>query len=124
MSPVSEEVQATPPEARAEHQQISEQIEDARWRYFVLDDPTRAEVAIAVADRWQHRGVGTAMLAQLMRRAREDGIRAFVASCLVDNREMIGLFKELGESVRFVGQDAGVVELEIALGAAGAPVST
>jgi RimJ/RimL family protein N-acetyltransferase len=92
-------------------------------RYFVLDDPTRAEVAIAVADRWQHRGVGTAMLAQLMRRAREDGIRAFVASCFVDNREMIGLFRELGESVRFVGQDAGVVDLEIALGAAEAPVS-
>jgi RimJ/RimL family protein N-acetyltransferase len=92
-------------------------------RYFVLDDPTRAEVAIAVADRWQHRGVGTAMLSQLMRRARAEGIRAFVASCLVDNREMIGLFKELGESVRFVGQDAGVVDLEIALGAAEAPVS-
>jgi DNA ligase (NAD+) len=43
MSPVSEEVQATPPEARAEHQQISEQIEDARWRYFVLDDPTLSD---------------------------------------------------------------------------------
>jgi DNA ligase (NAD+) len=25
---------------RARHQELSEQIEDARWRYFVLDDPT------------------------------------------------------------------------------------
>jgi DNA ligase (NAD+) len=28
------------PEARDEHQRISEEIEEARWRYFVLDDPT------------------------------------------------------------------------------------
>ncbi len=31
---------AATPAAREEHQQLSEQIEDARWRYFVLDDPT------------------------------------------------------------------------------------
>ena len=28
------------PEAREEHQRLVEEIEDARWRYFVLDDPT------------------------------------------------------------------------------------
>lgn len=28
------------PEARDEHQQLVEQVEDARWRYYVLDDPT------------------------------------------------------------------------------------
>ena len=28
------------PEAREEHRQLAEEIEDARWRYFVLDDPT------------------------------------------------------------------------------------
>jgi DNA ligase (NAD+) len=27
-------------EAREEHQLLSEQVEDARWRYYVLDDPT------------------------------------------------------------------------------------
>ncbi|GAW51338.1 MULTISPECIES: NAD-dependent DNA ligase LigA [unclassified Nocardioides] len=29
-----------PPAARDEHRQLSEEIEDARWRYFVLDSPT------------------------------------------------------------------------------------
>ena len=87
-------------------------------RYFTVDDPTRAEVAIAVADKWQHRGVGTAMLSELMNQARADGIRAFVASCFADNREMITLFEELGEAVTCTSQDAGVLELEIALGAA------
>jgi RimJ/RimL family protein N-acetyltransferase len=84
-------------------------------RYFALDDPTRAEVAIAIADDWQHRGVGTAILSQLMRRASADGIQTFVASCLADNRDMIKLFRELGERVTFTGQGAGVVELEISL---------
>jgi DNA ligase (NAD+) len=28
------------PEAREEHQRLAEEVEDARWRYYVLDDPT------------------------------------------------------------------------------------
>jgi DNA ligase (NAD+) len=36
---VSDPKTATPA-ARDEHQQLSEEIEQARWRYFVLDDPT------------------------------------------------------------------------------------
>jgi DNA ligase (NAD+) len=36
---------AAPPEAREEHQRLSEQIEEARWRYFVLDDPTLDDAA-------------------------------------------------------------------------------
>jgi DNA ligase (NAD+) len=37
--------QPTPatPEARDEHQQLAEQVEDARWRYYVLDDPTLSD---------------------------------------------------------------------------------
>ncbi|GEP36801.1 DNA ligase [Nocardioides psychrotolerans] len=31
------------PEARDEHQQLAEQVEDARWHYYVLDDPTLAD---------------------------------------------------------------------------------
>jgi DNA ligase (NAD+) len=37
--PVSDPTTATP-EAREEHQRLSEDVEEARWRYFVLDDPT------------------------------------------------------------------------------------
>jgi len=35
-APVAE----APPEAREEHREISEQVEDARWRYYVKDAPT------------------------------------------------------------------------------------
>ncbi|MEI2712510.1 MAG: NAD-dependent DNA ligase LigA [Nocardioides sp.] len=36
-------VEAAPPEARERHQELSEEIEDARWRYYVLDDPTLSD---------------------------------------------------------------------------------
>jgi DNA ligase (NAD+) len=31
---------AAPPEAREEHKEIAEQVEEARWRYYVKDSPT------------------------------------------------------------------------------------
>jgi DNA ligase (NAD+) len=34
---------AAPAEAREEHQELSEQVEEARWRYFVLDDPALSD---------------------------------------------------------------------------------
>ncbi len=34
---------STPPAAREEHQQLSEQVEEARWRYYVLDSPTLSD---------------------------------------------------------------------------------
>jgi DNA ligase (NAD+) len=37
------EPKSATPEARERHRQLSEQIEDARWRYFVLDEPTLSD---------------------------------------------------------------------------------
>src|SRR4051812_23163481 len=34
------EPQSATPEARDRHRQLSEEVEDARWRYYVLDAPT------------------------------------------------------------------------------------
>ncbi len=38
--PCVSDPKAATPAARDEHQLLSEEIEEARWRYFVLDDPT------------------------------------------------------------------------------------
>ncbi|HET6651114.1 MAG TPA: NAD-dependent DNA ligase LigA [Nocardioides sp.] len=38
--PVVEEATA---DAREEHRQLSEEIDDARWRYYILDDPTLSD---------------------------------------------------------------------------------
>jgi DNA ligase (NAD+) len=45
-------VRVAPPEAREEHRQLAEQVEDARWRYYVLDDPTASD---ADFDGWMRR---------------------------------------------------------------------
>src|SRR5688572_6314014 len=34
---------AAPAEARDRHQELAEQVEQARWRYYVLDDPTLSD---------------------------------------------------------------------------------
>lgn len=56
--------------------------------YIPSDAPDRAEVAIVVA-RYQHdRGVGTALLAELIRLAKDNGFRHLVADVLADNHGM------------------------------------
>ena len=83
-------------------------------RYVRLDDPEVAEVAVVVADDWQHRGVGTALLAELVGRARPAGIRRFSAVMDGSNRPMIELLEGRGLVVSR-GRDGGTVEMEIEL---------
>jgi GNAT superfamily N-acetyltransferase len=78
------------------------------------DDPEVAEFAIAAADDWQGRGVGTALLSELSERAREGEVRRFGATVLSDNRQMLDMIAELGE-VHVKDQEAGAVELEVAV---------
>jgi DNA ligase (NAD+) len=37
------ELRSATPEAKERHRQLSEEVEDARWRYFVRDDPTLSD---------------------------------------------------------------------------------
>lgn len=56
-----------------------------------------AERAIVVADEWQRRGVAGHLLEALAQRAREEGIRQFVARVLAQNTAAIEAFERLGE---------------------------
>ena len=60
-------------------------------------NPGEAEFAVAVADDWQRRGLGTALLRQLAARARAEGITRFTGFVLEDNQPMRGLLQSLGE---------------------------
>ncbi len=42
---------AAPPDARERHRLLAEQVEDARWRYYVLDAPTMSDVEFDTAMR-------------------------------------------------------------------------
>jgi GNAT superfamily N-acetyltransferase len=55
------------------------------------------EPALAVVDDWQARGLGTVLLAALVRAARAQGVRRFQAYVLADNVDMLRLLGGVGE---------------------------
>ncbi|MFC5720921.1 GNAT family N-acetyltransferase [Streptomyces gamaensis] len=62
--------------------------------------PDRAEVALAVADDWHGRGVGTLLLEHLVDAARADGLKEFTADALSENLAVLKVFADLGLPVR------------------------
>ncbi|WP_127356269.1 bifunctional acetate--CoA ligase family protein/GNAT family N-acetyltransferase [Actinacidiphila soli] len=58
--------------------------------------PDTAELAVAVADDWQHRGVATLLIEHLVHAAREQGARTLEADTLVGNRSVHKVFSDLG----------------------------
>jgi RimJ/RimL family protein N-acetyltransferase len=65
-------------------------------RYDRLEDHTSAEVALVIADEFQHRGLGTMLLKRLTEAARRVGIGEFEASVLADNSAMLAVFHGAG----------------------------
>jgi GNAT superfamily N-acetyltransferase len=83
-------------------------------------DDAEADVAFAVADEWQGRGIGTDLARRLVERARVNGIVRLRASTLSDNRPAHRLLRGLGFTVS--GADSAGVDLELDLTAGpGAP---
>ncbi|MEA2267760.1 MAG: hypothetical protein QOC64_370, partial [Solirubrobacteraceae bacterium] len=68
--------------------------------YDRLNEPGAAEVAFAVADDQQRRGLATRMLEQLADVAAERGLSRFDAEVLADNRGMLRTFASAGFDVR------------------------
>jgi acetate---CoA ligase (ADP-forming) len=68
-------------------------------------DSHRAEVSFAVSDAVQGHGIGTRLLEQLAKVAREAGIDTFDAYVLTANRQMLEVFRHSGftETVRLEG---------------------
>ena len=79
-------------------------------RYIRGKDPRRAEVAFAVLDDYQGRGIGTLLLEHLGLIARAGGITELEADVLADNRNMLEVFADSGFKVRR-RLDSGVVHL-------------
>jgi acetyl coenzyme A synthetase (ADP forming)-like protein len=75
-----------------------------------LRDPRSAEVAFAVADDFQGKGIGTRLLEQLAELAGEAGIERFVAEVMAENVAMLSVFAEAGFDVSRK-LDGGTVEV-------------
>jgi acetyltransferase len=80
------------------------------------DGLTEAEVAVIVGDRWHGKGLATALLQRLARRANEEGVDFFLAIVLEGNDGATELFRHLVENASEVTVgDPGTVEIRIEL---------
>jgi acetyl coenzyme A synthetase (ADP forming)-like protein len=78
-------------------------------------DPDTAEVAFAVADAHQGRGIGTLLLQLLTTHARTQGIEKFRAFVLPENRQMMRLFRNSGyEMSRTIEEGVFTVDFPVA----------
>ena len=83
-------------------------------RYVRLtDEPQSADVAVAVIDNYQHRGIGKQLLCALVSVAFENGIRRFVGNALQENQPIRGLLQQVKAQTMFEG--SGVLRFEVDL---------
>jgi ribosomal protein S18 acetylase RimI-like enzyme len=80
------------------------------------DDPTAADVAVTVADRWQGRGVATVLIDELLRQ-RPRGVCRIVTTVSADNQASLALLRRMG-SVVVIPDGAGQLDVTVELGPA------
>jgi GNAT superfamily N-acetyltransferase len=82
-------------------------------QYGVDEVSHTAEVAIAVRDDYQKRGIGTELLSYLTYLAKREGLLGFTAEVLVENKPMLQVFAQGGFDItRQV--ESGVYSLKMA----------
>jgi len=72
-----------------------------------------AEIAVAVADAWQHHGVGRALCLEAIKSARRHDVRVLLASVRWSNARMLRLLRSMGRPVTFGAEDGGVVDVRL-----------
>lgn len=79
-------------------------------RFDRYEESTEAEVAFVVADDYQHHGIGSLLLDELVSAARERGVRTFLAETLSENHAMLDVFLHAGFDVH-TKTECGTVSL-------------
>jgi acetate---CoA ligase (ADP-forming) len=106
---------------------IAERVVDAELQIvatasYTSTTPGSAEAAFAVADRFQGRGLGTALLERLAVAAAERGVRRFQAMTLDHNRSMLEVFRDSGFEIRSKSA-GGAVDVQLSLTPSAATVA-
>jgi acetyltransferase len=65
-------------------------------RYLLNPDAVTSEFALAVADEYQGKGIGSALMKRIAAIARERGLKAVIGLVLGNNRDMLALMNKLG----------------------------
>jgi RimJ/RimL family protein N-acetyltransferase len=81
---------------------------------YVVVGPGTAELAFMVVDEYQGKGLGSALLRDLVALARNAGLKELIAEVLPDNVPMLKVFENSGLSVS-TKREAGVVRVSIRL---------
>jgi len=84
---------------------LGELVRDAR-------DPRAAEIAFAVVDEWQGRGLGRLLADRLARRARCLSVERVRAHVLASNEAALAVVRRVGRVARS-GVDGGSYEVEV-----------
>ena len=81
----------------------------------VPDDPSSAEMAIVVDDRYQRQGLAKLLLTKLALTATEHGVQRFRATTLTDNIAIYRLLEQLAHGEMHVVRNGSLTELELRL---------
>ena len=76
-------------------------------RYVTNPDGESCEFALVVADKWQHRGIGSRLMSALFEAARQRGIKRMEGEILANNENMLKLAGSLGFSLQ-TSDDPGI----------------
>jgi acyl-CoA hydrolase/GNAT superfamily N-acetyltransferase len=82
-------------------------------QYGVDESTHTAEVAVAVRDDYQGRGIGSELLSYLTYLAKREGLLGFTAEVLVENKPMLQVFEQGGFDITRQAE-AGVYHLKMA----------
>jgi len=77
-------------------------------RYIVSTEGSSCEFALAVADAWQHRGVGSILLRSLIEAARARGLKVMEGMVMAENHKMLALMAAFGFDIRSEPGNASV----------------
>ena len=83
-------------------------------QYFREPDTNLADVGFIVRDTWQGQGLGTILLEEMIRLARQRGVKGFTADVLATNQTMMHLFQRSGLKLKTQTR-AGVSRLTMLL---------
>jgi acetate---CoA ligase (ADP-forming) len=81
---------------------------------YVAHDETTAEIALAVDDAFQGKGIGSLLLERLAVLAARNGFRRFWATTLANNQQMLDVFRQSGFECRSRAND-GCVEIDLSV---------
>jgi acetyl coenzyme A synthetase (ADP forming)-like protein len=81
---------------------------------YLAHDQVTAEIAMAVDDRFQGKGIGTLLLERLALLAVMNGFRRFCAVTTADNKPMLDVFRNSGFELRTKTTD-GYVEIDLSV---------